>query len=405
MLAFALPAAAIGTEFFVEQKSKSTRFEFLDALRGIAILGVLSTHCAWYSGGEFPGKAYAFAGLYGVQLFFVVSAFTIFLTLERGAGRETALIRSFFIRRVLRIVPMFWVGIVLYAFAPGREHYYEIYTPGPLHYALTTLLQHGWHPMFINNVVPGGWTIADEACFYLIAPLLFFLVKDWKKALLLFCASLAIAWVANNALRITTNHKLIFAQVPMELLQQFAVKWFPSQLPVFACGILAFYLVKALPEKLHLPRNGLLVLGAAIVFLILAVGIGSHGVFTEQVVFALVFLLLVVALAIYPPPFMVNPVIRFLGRVSYSFYLLHFVFMELELRFFKTHFAGPFSNPLLAYFILFVVTLVIVTPVSWLTWKFIEQPFIQLGASLARRLNASAPKTPAPPTGIKPAQP
>jgi peptidoglycan/LPS O-acetylase OafA/YrhL len=388
----------------VEQKQTSARFEFLDALRGLAILGVLSTHCAWFSGGEFPGKAFAFAGLYGVQLFFVVSAFTIFLTLERALSREPAPVRSFFIRRVLRIAPMFWVGILIYAFLPGREHYYETYPPGPLHYTLTALLAHGWHPFCFNNVVPGGWTIADEMSFYLLAPLLFFAIKNWKRAALFFCASLLIAWGAHEALRIATNHKWIFAQVPMDILQQFAGKWFPSQSPVFACGILAFYLVKALPEKFHTKQNGTILLAAALALLICAVGIGSHGIFTEPVVFALGFLLLMLALAVYPLPLIVNPAIRFLGRVSYSFYLLHFVFMDWEIKFLRAHFPNIFDNALVAYFVLFAITLVIVTTVSWLTWKFIEQPFIQLGARLARRLNDSVQKTSAPATGLKPAQ-
>ena len=389
----------------MEQKKTSARFEFLDALRGLAILGVLSTHCAWFSGGEFPGKAFAYAGLYGVQLFFVVSAFTIFLTLERAALREPALIRSFFIRRVLRIVPMFWVGILLYAFAPGREHYYTDFNFGFTHYLITAGLQHGWHPLYVNSVVPGGWTIADEASFYLLAPLLFLTIKNWRKAALFFAVTLLIGWIANNALRVATNHKFIFAQVPTDLLQQFGFKWFPSQLPVFACGILAFYCVKALPEKFHLPRNGMIVLAGALGLLFLAVGIGSHGVFTETVIFGLGFLLLVVALAIYSPPVIVNPAMRFLGRVSYSFYLLHFVFMDLEIKFIRAHFSNVFESPLLAYFILFGVTLFIVTPVSWLTWKFIEQPFIQLGVSLAQRLNTAVQKTSAPSASLKVTQP
>ena len=108
----------------------------------------------------------------------MVSAFTIFMTLERAWSREPAVVRSFYIRRILRIVPMFWVGIVLYAFAPGREHYYQDWNMGFSYYFLTAVLQHGWHPNYINSVVPGGWTIAVEATFYIIAPLLFVWIKN-----------------------------------------------------------------------------------------------------------------------------------------------------------------------------------------------------------------------------------
>lgn len=388
----------------MEQKKPSARFEFLDALRGIAILGVLSTHCAWFSGGEFPGKTLAFAGLYGVQLFFVVSAFTIFLTLERAAARESALIRGFFIRRVMRIAPMFWIGILIYAFLPGREHYYANFSPGISHYTLTALLLHGWHPLYCNSVVPGGWTIADEMSFYLLAPFLFFVIKNWRHATLLLVASLGFAWIANNAMRVATNHQFLFAEVPNELLRQFSSKWFPSQLPVFACGILSFYLVKALPQKYHTKQNGLMLLGISITWLLGVVGASTHVVFLLPLAFALGFLLLMLGLAIYPVPLIVNFALRFLGRISYSFYLLHFVFLEWEIKFLRAHYASVFDQPLLAYLVLSVVTLAIVSPASFITWHLIEQPFIKLGLKLAKQLSASSEKSLAAQTGFTPAQ-
>ncbi len=79
--------------------SASPRYEFLDALRGYAILGVISYHCAYFSGWNSHGLEFAEAGAFGVQLFFMVSAFTIFMTLERGLSRESALVRSFYVRR------------------------------------------------------------------------------------------------------------------------------------------------------------------------------------------------------------------------------------------------------------------------------------------------------------------
>ena len=63
--------------------SVPVRYDYLDALRGWAILGVVSVNAAYYIGGAFAGAGLALAGRYGVQLFFMVSAFTIFLTLDR----------------------------------------------------------------------------------------------------------------------------------------------------------------------------------------------------------------------------------------------------------------------------------------------------------------------------------
>jgi peptidoglycan/LPS O-acetylase OafA/YrhL len=377
------------------QPSNSPRFGFLDALRGLAILGVVSTHCAWFAGGDFRGRPFAFAGLYGVQLFFMVSAFTIFLTLERALARERVPVAGFYIRRLLRIVPMFWVGILLYAFAPGREHYYTNSDLGASYYALTAMLQHGWHPYYINTVVPGGWSIAVEATFYIFAPLLFFRVQNWRRAVYLLLGSLLLYGAANNFLRIATDHQWVFTNIePHELLTQFSNKWFPSQLPVFACGILTFYLLKAMPEGFHTRRNGLLLLCAALMLLYNAVDIGSHRLLPEQVVFALGFLPLMLAVAIHPFPLVVNPAVCFLGRISYSFYLMHFVVMDAEVRWCHRLLPGLFTHPALAYLALFALTLVLATPVAWTTYRFVEQPFIRLGSGIVRRLNAAPEKTP-----------
>jgi peptidoglycan/LPS O-acetylase OafA/YrhL len=367
--------------------SASPRYEFLDALRGFAILGVISYHCAYFSGWsravEFTG-----AGAFGVQLFFMVSAFTIFMTLERAWSREPAVVRSFYIRRILRIVPMFWVGIVLYAFAPGREHYYQDWHMGFSYYFLTAVLQHGWHPNYINSVVPGGWTIAVEAAFYIIAPLLFVWIKNWRAALWFFLMTLFLCMAGNNCLRILTDHRIIFKQVLPDLSRRFSDEWFPSQLPVFACGILTFYVLKALLETFRTKRNGLLVLAAAAMFLYSAVGINSHRLIPEQVFFALGFLLLILALAIYPLPLLVNPAVCFLGRISYSCYLMHFVIMLGVVPKFNFLSKLYFSDSMQAYVLLFAATLALTIPVSWMTYKIIEQPFIRLGSSYVRRLNA-----------------
>jgi peptidoglycan/LPS O-acetylase OafA/YrhL len=383
----------------VPQPSHSPRFVFLDAMRGLAILGVLSTHCAWFAGGDFRGRPFAFAGMYGVQLFFVVSAFTIFMTLERAVPREPALIRSFFTRRIFRIVPMFWVGIVLYAFAPGREHYYTHFDIGPSYYALTALLQHIWHPYYINSVVPGGWTVGVEMAFYIIAPLIFFRVKSWQAALYFLLATLLICEAASYALRHAVAHQMVFKAVQAdqpELMQQFYFKWFPSQLPVFACGILGYYVFKAMPAGFHNRRNGFLLLATASMALYNAVDIGGHRLLPEQAVYGLGFLLLVLSQAVYPFPLFVNPAVCFLGRISFSFYLLHFVIMDAEIRLFHAFLPGVYSRPALAYVALAAATLVITIPLAWLTYTCVEQPFIKLGSNIVRRLNSApelAPKT------------
>ena len=65
------------------------RIAALDAGRAIAVVGVVAVHLSF----QFPNLPHSVAliarmGQYGVQLFFVISAITIFMTLE--ADRERA---------------------------------------------------------------------------------------------------------------------------------------------------------------------------------------------------------------------------------------------------------------------------------------------------------------------------
>jgi peptidoglycan/LPS O-acetylase OafA/YrhL len=73
---------------------------------------------------------------------------------------------------------------------------------------------------------------------------------------------------------------------------------------------------------------------------------------------------------------------------------MHFVVMDVEMSLFHAWLPGVFAHPALAYFAIFAATLGLATPVSWLTYTFIEQPFIKLGAAIVRRLNAPAPSAP-----------
>ncbi|MGE9115721.1 hypothetical protein, partial [Escherichia coli] len=72
-----------------------------------------------------------------------------------------------------RIAPMFYLGIVLYLLlsrSTAMQLPTDRATVGDV--AATILFVHGWFPSAINTVVPGGWSIAAEAMFYVIFPLL-----------------------------------------------------------------------------------------------------------------------------------------------------------------------------------------------------------------------------------------
>jgi peptidoglycan/LPS O-acetylase OafA/YrhL len=83
---------------------------------------------------------------------------------------------NFYIRRLFRIVPLFWLGLIIYAFPTYWS--FSSFQWEPILY--TAFFINGWSPDYFNRVVPGGWSIAVEMNFYFIFPLLaFFSATTW----------------------------------------------------------------------------------------------------------------------------------------------------------------------------------------------------------------------------------
>ena len=358
------------------------RYDYLDALRGWAILGVLAVHGALAFPGALPlSLSYAVAGRYGVQLFFMVSAYTIVLTLDRARRQGRQDWTAFFIRRGFRILPLFWMGIVLYALVPGRLS--PPAAGSPLDYVLTALLQHGWHPTRIDLLVPGGWSIAAEGTFYLLVPLCYGLIRSWQAALWLLLGSLAFAEAAFQALAGLYNGHRLFADVPIQAMPIFVYGWFPAQMPVFACGILVYQLARAQEERPWSKATGAVLLATGAMAIFNVITINKRGWITEHVFFALAFVPLMLGLKAYPARLLVNPVTRFLGKISYSVYLLHFaVLTQVKHLVPAFHLPPQHEMDMPTFLLTWGLTILGTVPLAWLSYRCVEQPGIDLGGKV-----------------------
>lgn len=374
-----------------EHTQNQKRWPELDGLRGAAILMVMLLHYVPQSRtheGNF-GLLYHFAQLFrlgwsGVDLFFVLSGFLIGGILLDAKSSPTYF-RTFYIRRIHRILPIYYLWILLYA---GTG--YSIMRWGPYAYAAGLgALRVGVYFLFLQNtfyltpmslfaqffVLP-TWSLAVEEQFYLVSPLVIrFLTPQRLTRALLACVvgapilrflvfrlpdgsnaanvlmpcradALAMGMLATLAWRGSAKHWLIqrisFLKVVSIVLLLGAaamVKWMPG------------------------PRNPL---EAAIQYSWLAV------LFT-----------LVLLISLLDERSLLARVARwrFLrewGRVSYCIYLIHLAILGM------CHWIFFRSRPHLDDWPGFLVT-VLAAALTWtmarISWRYFEKPLIDRGHS------------------------
>jgi peptidoglycan/LPS O-acetylase OafA/YrhL len=340
----------------------------VDSLRGLAILGVILVH-ATTCVDNFHGRLRAAAaqGHLGVQLFFIVSAFTLFWSLRSRRSQDRRPLLAFFTRRFFRIAPLFYVAIPVYLACPMPNR--PMYAPDGIgwpHVAATLLFVHGWWPTTFNSVVPGDWSIAAEVTFYLCIPFLFARVKTLNAALWLSLLSAVAVGVAVGPVKHRID--LWFPEGYGWVIGQFAQFAFPAQVPVFCMGM-ALYFVLAEPATPDRPRAGGAVLCAgALATLFAPVSV--------EALSSLALVVLAIGLARHPVRVIVNPVTRYLGTVSYSAYLWHFWVLEhIRRPVLAALTAGPLHlGPDLQFCGLFLATLLATLPIATASYHLIEQP-------------------------------
>lgn len=254
---------------------------------------------------------------HGVQLFFLVSSLT--LALSWAARRDRRPLAAFLTRRLFRVGPMFLVGVAFYLWWYGTApRFFAPSGVGASDVALTTGFAHRWLSQTFNAVVPGGWSIAVESNFYLLAPLLFAFARTPARSVAAFVACWA-AWVATDLARFPDRW---FVDADPDLVGFFARHWLPAQLPVFALGVVVFHAVKPGAE----PSRSTAPLLLAVVPPLLLTGT----LFVPDTLrIAATFALLVWMVRLSPPVLLVNAATRFVGRISYSVYLLHFAGLDV----------------------------------------------------------------------------
>lgn len=147
------------------------RFALFDGLRALAALAVLLFHAGLYTGAQesASGLAPFLARLnVGVALFFVISGFLLYrpLLAARAGLTRPGRIRDYGRRRLLRILPAYWVALTILMIYPGLPD-----LPGPRLWAYYLFAQ-DYSGRTLNNGIGPAWSLGCEVVFYALLPLL-----------------------------------------------------------------------------------------------------------------------------------------------------------------------------------------------------------------------------------------
>ncbi len=151
-------------------------FESLDGLRALSILGVIWSHVWYVSGPGYYNELLKIPilrnGAFGVSVFFGISGFLITTLLLREQLKHGRIsLRDFYVRRTLRIWPLYYVTLALYVLlvlalqrGTGRDRVFFHYLPGYLTFTYTWFA--GWEAS--GAIFNFAWSLSVEEQFYLI---------------------------------------------------------------------------------------------------------------------------------------------------------------------------------------------------------------------------------------------
>jgi peptidoglycan/LPS O-acetylase OafA/YrhL len=404
---------------------RTPRLAWLDALRGFAALVVALFHLSpQVLGPKLHMTIYQHLdlGKYGVLLFFVVSGYVIPMSLERHGD-----LRRFWIGRLARIYPAYLAAIALFALACAagwlvwpRELRAETVTGALAHVSMLTDL------LGQRGAVRVFWTLAYEMTFYLIVSGLFVWrlhrLSAWWAAGLALAALLLGPALPDALLGGTWAARRVTAAVLLLVVALCLVAYLRNRMVLLAgaAGI-ALVLLPALNghatggSTVISSWQGLLLLAfmfagtvvyraqhgqigrgaAALSLTVVALGaVGAHWVHLGTTAALGLWLANVGAVAVtfgfaYALRNRTIPaVLGWLGKISYSLYLLHVIVLFLLPRIVPDLGKRPVEVRVLVG----LAWLAVVIGLAWLAYRMVELP----GQALGRRLTAHREPHPVP---------
>jgi len=364
----------------------------LEGLRAVAAFSVVGTHLGFATGTTFSTDLGAYVARMdiGVAIFFVLSGYLLHRPFVRStlAGTPAPAIRAYLWRRVLRIVPAYWIALAFIPILLGIDKIRS----------LTDLVVYGGFLQIYDDQralsgITQAWSLSTEMSFYLALPV-YALAMRRLGARLPEHRRVALQWAGLAALYATSVAFRAWLQLAEPGIAPIAWAWLPANADLFALGM-GVALVDVSADR-HEPAARIRTLvgrhgrwcwvGAAVAFWAVSTRLGlPRGLeettaaqeLTRHLLYGVVGLLTVAPLALGAVRDHVGRVLGsapmvWLGVVSYGIYVWHLDVIGAGARWLD---APIGATPA-------VLLVPIVLPVSILvaaaSWYLVEHPLLRL---------------------------
>lgn len=379
-------------------KNPVKHVDFLDHIRGIAILAVLFFHTlgnvygydalpwnGWFRDFSVPVSflcflPFSFAQA-GVPIFFVVSGFCIHMSFQQQGQRYG----SFFLRRFFRIYPpylaaLFFSVLLIMARSGLDFHTQAVWTQLLTH----SFLVHNYSPDTFSGLNASFWSLAVEAQLYLLYPALLALVArfDWRRTMIFLAGCELLIRGLDGLIQTVGATGTLWGHISWLFTGSPLGYWFSWALGAFIAD--AFLKKRPLPFIKASPIWWIVL----VVVCYFVKPLNSFRFLLFAVITAIfVSKLLAGVRPKYNIPAFWSGILKNIGLWSYSIYLLH----QPLIHVYSYVIAGVVPEefrPAPIMFLLIVVAWLPVIPFGFLWYEIVELPSITLGKRFIQKLDA-----------------
>ncbi|MHA2936927.1 acyltransferase family protein [Vibrio sp. RC27] len=329
----------------------NNRLEYIDSIRGIAAILVFVYHCC-----ETVGIRIDFVdlGRIGVVVFFIISGFIIPLSLQDDTHQP---IKRFLIKRFFRLYPVYWASIILsvlilFLFNHAEFLEKDIFVNSVSQVIINfSMIQKAFG---VENVLGPYWTLFIELVFYGACAALFYIKQLHSiKTILALIVLFSLGALVGGFVRFQYGINL-----PIILPIALSVMFYGS--------FLRYYLINNRTELL-LPLVAISIFYMVCLFITFKLYYQDVWVRWYLTYFFSFFfcILLLTKVKIR------NKIFVYLGKISYSFYLLHMLCIAIVFHYFK--------EMEISFVLATLVSLFFTIVLSDLSYRFIEMKSISMG--------------------------